>query len=51
MLSRESMVQTITDIIYESLKGKNKDKIAKDLAEQIIEALDLDEPESWYIHG
>lgn len=47
MLSHESLVQTISDIIYESIKGKHKDKIARDLAEQIIEALDLDEPGTW----
>jgi hypothetical protein len=47
MLSHESLVQTISDIIYDSLKGKNKDKLAKELAEQIIEVLELDEPETW----
>lgn len=51
MLSHEALVQTISDIIYDSLKSKHKDKIARDLAEKIIDALDLDEPESWYIHG
>jgi hypothetical protein len=47
MLSHESMVQTISDIIYESLKGKHKEKIARDLAEQIIDALELDEQDTW----
>jgi hypothetical protein len=47
MLSHESLVQTISDIIYDSLKGKHKDKLAKELAEQIIEVLELDEPETW----
>jgi hypothetical protein len=51
MLSHESLVQTISDIIYDSLKSKHKDKIARDLAEKIIDALELDEPESWYMHG
>ena len=51
MLSHEALVQTISDIIYDNIKGKHKDKIARDLAEKIIDALDLDEPESWYIHG
>lgn len=47
MLSHESLVQTISDIIYESLKGKHKDKIARQLAEEIIETLELDEPDTW----
>jgi hypothetical protein len=50
MLSHESMVQTISDIIYESLKGKHKEKIARDLAKEIIEALDLNEKDDWYIN-
>ena len=51
MLSNESLVQVISDIIYDHLKGKHKDKLAKELAEEIIYALDLEEPPSWYIHG
>ena len=51
MLSHEALVQTISDIIYDHLKGKHKDKIATDLAEKIIDILELDEPESWYTHG
>lgn len=51
MLSHESLVQTISDVIYDHLKGKHKDKIAKQLAEEIIDVLDLDEPETWYTHG
>ena len=47
MLSHESLVQTISDIIYESIKGKHKDKIARQLAEEIIETLELDEPDTW----
>ena len=48
MLSHEALVQTISDVIYDHVKGKHKDKISRDLAEQIIEILELDEPESWY---
>lgn len=51
MLSHESLVQTISDIIYDSLKGKHKEKIARELAEEIIYALDLEESPSWYTHG
>lgn len=51
MLSHESLVQVISDIIYDHLKGKHKDKLAKELAEEIIYELDLEEPPSWYIHG
>jgi hypothetical protein len=51
MLSHESLVQTISDIIYDHIKGKHKDKIATQLAEEIIDALELEEPPSWYIHG
>lgn len=47
MLSHESLVETISDIIYEHIKGKHKDKIARELAEEIIYALDLEELESW----
>lgn len=51
MLSHESLVQIISDIIHDSLKGKHKEKISRELAEKIIDALDLDEPPSWYTHG
>jgi hypothetical protein len=39
MLSRESKVDIISDIIYDYLKGKHKDRIAKELAEQILKEL------------
>jgi hypothetical protein len=39
MLSKESKVDIISDIIYDYIKGKHKDKIAKDLAEQILKEL------------
>jgi hypothetical protein len=50
MLSKEAKINIISDVIYDYLKGKHKDKIAKDLAEQIIDALD-EEPPGWYTHG
>lgn len=39
MLSDESKVDIIADIIYEHLKGKHKDKLSKDLAKKIVEEL------------
>lgn len=39
MLSKESKIEIISDILYDHLKGKHKDKIAKDLAEQILKEL------------
>jgi hypothetical protein len=36
MLSKEAKVDIISDVIYDYLKGKHKDKIAKDLAEKIL---------------
>jgi hypothetical protein len=50
MLSHEALVQTISDVIYDHVKGKHKDRISKDLAEKIIDALGLEDPEGWYIH-
>lgn len=50
MLSKESKIDIISDIIYEHLKGKHKDKLSKKLAEEIIDALD-EEPPSWYSHA
>lgn len=50
MLSRESKLDSIVDIIHDHLKGKHKDKLAKDLAEEILEAIDDDTP-VWYEHG
>lgn len=51
MLSHESKVDIISEIIYDHIKGKHKDKLSKEIAEKIIEALDLDEPPTWYING
>ena len=36
MLSHESKVDIIIDIIYDALKAKHKDRIARELAEKII---------------
>jgi predicted small metal-binding protein len=43
MLSRQSQVDTIADIIYDHLKGKHKDKLSTELAEKIIDALNFDQ--------
>lgn len=51
MLSKESQIEIISEIIYDYIKGKHKDRLSKDLAEQIIDALDLQEPPTWYVHG
>lgn len=40
MLSHESKVDIISDIIHEHLKGKHKDKLSKELAEQILAELE-----------
>lgn len=40
MLSHESKVNIIADVIYEHLKGKHKDKLSKELAEQILAELE-----------
>lgn len=40
MLSKESQIEIISDILHEHLKGKYKDKIAKELAEQILQELE-----------
>jgi hypothetical protein len=50
MLSHESKLDSIVDIIYDHLKGKHKDKIARQLAEEILEAIEDDIP-IWYEHG
>lgn len=50
MLSEQSKVDIISEIIYDHLKGKHKDKLSKDLAKQIVDALD-EEPPSWYSHA
>ena len=39
MLSKEAKINIISDVIYDYLKGKNKDKVAKELAEQILQEL------------
>ena len=50
MLSRESKIDSIVDIIHDQLKGKHKDKLAKELAEKILDAIE-DESPTWYEHG
>lgn len=50
MLSQESKIEIISDILHEHLKGKHKDKLSKELALKILDALD-DEAPTWYIHG
>lgn len=50
MISKESKIEIICDIIHDHLKGKHKDKLSAELALEIIEALD-EEPPSWYAHG
>lgn len=39
MLSKEAKIDIISDVIYDYLKGKHKDRIAKQLAEQILKEL------------
>lgn len=39
MLSKEAKIDIISDVIYNYLKGKYKDRIAKELAEQILKEL------------
>ena len=50
MLSRESKIDSIVEIIYDQLKGKHKDRLAKQLAEEILDAIE-DEATTWYEHG
>jgi ribosomal protein S7 len=50
MLSRESKIDSIVEIIYDQLKGKHKDRLAKQLAEEILDAIE-DEAPTWYEHG
>lgn len=40
MLSKESKIEIISEIIHEHLKGKHKDRLSKELALLIIEELD-----------
>lgn len=47
MLSYETKVQVIADIIYDHLKGKHKDKLSKDLAKKILQEIS-DDPEMWF---
>jgi len=51
MISNESKIEIISEIIYEHLKGKHKDALSKKLAEDIIEAIDDEPTPSWYEHG
>jgi ribosomal protein S7 len=50
MLSRESKIDSIIEIIHDQIKGKHKDRLARKLAEELLEAIDDDAP-SWYEHG
>lgn len=45
MLSHSTKIQIISDIIYDHLKGKHKDKLSKDLAEKILKEIKDD---SWF---
>ena len=51
MISNESKIDTISEIIYDHLKGKHKDKLSKDLAKKIIDAIEDDQSPTWYEHG
>jgi hypothetical protein len=50
MLSRESKIDSIVEIIHDQLKGKHKDKLARQLAEEILDSIE-DEAPLWYEHG
>jgi hypothetical protein len=39
MLSKQSQIDIIAEIIHDHLKGKHKDKLSIDLATQIVEEL------------
>lgn len=47
MLSNEAKLQIISDIIYDHLKGKHKDKLSKELAEKILSEIS-DDPDIWF---
>lgn len=47
MLSHEAKVQAIADIIYDHLKGKHKDKLSMELAEEILQEIS-DDPNKWF---
>jgi len=51
MISRESKIDIIVEIIYDHIKGKHKDALSKKLAEQIVEAIDDEPTPSWYTHA
>lgn len=52
MLSNESKIDIISEIIYDHLKGKHKDQLSRKIAGEIVEALSIDEePPIWYTHG
>ena len=51
MISNESKIEIISEILYDHLKGKHKDALSKKLAEDIIEAIDDEPTPSWYEHG
>ena len=47
MLSHQSKIDIISEIIHQHLKGKHKDKLAKELSEKILELID-DNTHIWY---
>lgn len=47
MLSHEAKLQIIADIIYDHLKGKHKDKLSMELAEDILREIS-DDPDKWF---
>ena len=47
MLSDQTKIQIIADIIHDHLKVKHKDKLAIELAEQILQEIS-DDPNKWF---
>lgn len=47
MLSHESKLQIISDIIYDHIKGRYKEKLSKELAEEILAEIS-DDPDKWF---
>lgn len=45
MLSHQTKVQIIADILHDHLKGKHKDNLSKQLAEEILQEI---QDESWF---
>lgn len=46
MLSYDSKIQIISDIIYDHLKGKHKETLSKKLAEEILSEIS-DDSDKW----